>query len=621
MTTTRKCLLLLLLGALLSGLFHFQIVRKAVVDLTVKTDARTTLKIYWIQEGEPFTEKRMARIVLKPGRQQYSFRIGDLARIDSIRIDPSDEKPAQVTLKEVRIGQQGYSPITLQGREDLTQLEVLEGVEEVILEEEGITIVPAGIDPQLLFSLPPLSPKPEILSEAPRIIFIFLLVLCLAFLPSSVFAGYKYIPYLVVVVLTLAAVMAFISKNNMHPDEYVHVAAAEYYQDHILPPRIGSPEIINTYSVYGVSRLHSGEIVYLIAGKFMKILEPLHFDPYLTLRLFNLLLLAGLMVFAMGSNDFRLMALPLLISPQIWYVFSYFNSDGFALFIALLTGYQIAVPSSMFHRYVENRSEGRAFPYAVTLGFLFGLLLLLKQNYYFFCMYLFLYFVWKVIFEKFPLRKENIVRIGVIAVLGVSLFGIFRVADYAVNDFEKEQKLLEARENFAHELFRPSTPLHLKHAHLQMKERGTTLKYFILIDRWAEKSFWTSFGVYGYTAITAQYAYYDLVRICGALFLALVIVWTCVRGGLSGNTLLGITLLSFLALVVVALYLAWTDNFQAQGRYFLPLIAMFSILLYKTERLLPRIFFQPLLVVLFILSLYSFIFVGLYDVAMYANCL
>ncbi|MDY0350830.1 MAG: hypothetical protein RBR09_06205 [Desulfobulbaceae bacterium] len=621
MTTTRKCLLLLLLGALLSGLFHFQIVRKAVVDLSVRTDARTTLKIYWVQEGEPFTEKRMARIVLKPGRQHYSLRIGDLARIDSIRIDPSDEKPAQVTLKEVRIGQQGYSPITLQGREDLAQLEVLEDVEEVILEEEGITIVPAGTDPQLLFSLPPLSPKPDILSEVPRIIFIFLLVLCLAFLPSSVFAGYNYIPYLIVVVVTLAAVMAFISKNNMHPDEYVHVAAAEYYQDHNLPPRIGSPEISNTYSVYGVSRLHSGEIVYLIAGKFMKILEPFHFDPYLTLRLFNLLLLAGLMVFAMGSSDFRLMALPLLISPQIWYVFSYFNSDGFALFIALLAGYQLAVPNSMFHGYVANRSGGRTFPYAVALGFLFALLLLLKQNYYFFYLYLFLYFVWKVIFEKFPLHKENIVRIGVIAVIGVSLFGIFRVVDYAVNDFEKEQKLLEARENFAHELFKPSTPLQRKHAHLQMKERGTTLKYFIQIDRWPEKSFWTSFGVYGYTAITAQYAYYDLVRICGVLFMGIIIVWICARGGLSGNTLLGISLFSSLVLVAAALYLAWTDNFQAQGRYFLPIIAIFSILLYKTERLLPRTLFQPLLITMFILSVYSFVFVGLYDVAMYANCL
>ena len=428
---------------------------------------------------------------------------------------------------------------------------------------------------------------------------------------------YGYIPYLAAMILALIIVMAAVSKNNRHPDEYVHVAAAEYYQDHIVPPGIGDPEIVDTYSVYGVSRLYSGEIVYLFAGKFMKMLEPFHLDPYLSLRMFNVLLFSILMLLALHKTDFRLFMLPLMISPQIWYIFSYFNSDAFALFITLLAGYQLTVPTSMFHKFVEQGWNRKTWMCLLAVGLLFGLLLLLKKNFYFFYVFLFLYFVWKVFFKKFPLRKENVVRIGAIALLGVTLFGMFRIADYAVNDFEKEQKLLEAREKYALEMYKPSTPLHLKHAFLQMKERGTTLKYFWQTNRWGEKSFWTSFGVYGYTSVTASYTYYDIMRNTGLLLLAVIVLSILFRGGLSGNSLLFITLAISAGLVAVALYHAWTVDFQAQGRYFLPIVAMFSVLLYHTERLLPQIIFHPLLLTMYALSLYNFVFIGLHDIGKY----
>jgi hypothetical protein len=590
------------------------VVRKAIVDISVVTDARTTLKIYWAGEGELYSEKNMNRVSLYPGQEKYSFRIHDLSKVKTLRVDTSDEKKARVRIQGIRFSQQGFPPLSLQTKSELEQLKAVEGIEEIISDENGLTVVPAGIDPQLQLTLPPLPYSSVFLPELIRIICIFLLVACLVSATASLRADYGYVPYLAVVVLALIIVMAGISKNNRHPDEYVHVAAAEYYQDHMAPPRIGDPAVKNTYSVYGVSRLHSGEIVYLFAGKFMKLLEPFHLGSYLSLRIFNILLFSILLCLALKNTQFRIFMLPLMISPQIWYVFSYFDSDAFALFVTLLSGYQLAVPSSMFHEFVARGWNRKTWLYFLAVGILFGLLLLLKKNFYFFYVFLFLYFVWKVVFTKFSLQKENIVRIGAIALLGVALLGTFRLADYAVNDFEKEEKLVEVRENYALKMYKPSTPLPLKHPFLQMKERGTTLKYLLLIDRWAEKSFWTSFGVYGYTSVTASSTYYDIVRVTGLLLLAVIVLSVLLKGGLSGNALLCITLGTSAGFIAVALYHAWTVDFQAQGRYFLPIVAMLSVLMFHVRHSVPRMLFHPLLLSMYLLSFYNFVFVGLYGI-------
>ncbi len=86
---------------------------------------------------------------------------------------------------------------------------------------------------------------------------------------------------------------------------------------------------------------------------------------------------------------------------------------------------------------------------------------------------------------------------------------------------------------------------------------------------------------------------------------------------MEGVSLLSITLLVSLGLIIVALYHAWTVDFQAQGRYFLPIVGMVSVLLMHTRRYLVNPVFIFLLLGMYGLSVYNFVFVGLLGIEKY----
>jgi hypothetical protein len=289
----------------------------------------------------------------------------------------------------------------------------------------------------------------------------------------------------------------------------VHVAAGEYFTDHSLPPKVGDPAITETYSVYGVSRLHSGEVIYLLAGKYLRLLQPLYLEPFFLLRLLNVLLFGALVLCAFNKKDFRFFLLPFLISPQIWYIFSYFNSDAFATCIGLLAAYQLAGKESALTSLAFSEQPKHIRIKIAVLGLLLGLLLLLKQNFYFLYLFLFFYFIWKIWVLRPNWNGKKTFRLAAVLLIGCTVFTGIRLTDAWVNDFNKNDLMFKARQQFADELFNPDTPIEKRHAYLEMRQRGTTLKHFLAADRWGEKSFRTSFGVYGYTQYSGSFSYYD----------------------------------------------------------------------------------------------------------------
>jgi hypothetical protein len=314
------------------------------------------------------------------------------------------------------------------------------------LGDQGLTIIPANKDPWLLYRVPELNKTSTLVGEAAVIAAICLTVFALVFATRPLHAEYRFVPFLLLSALMLVAAMAAVSRFAVHPDEHVHVQAGEYYRQHNLPPPVGQAPVAS-YSDYGVSRLHSGEIAYFFAGKFAWVLQVFHVPGYLSLRAFNVALLFVLLLLAVNSREFRVLLVPLLLSPQIWYIFSYFNSEAYALFIVLLVAYQMAAPASAFNRLLgEDPLPGRAWLTFAGLGLLFGLLLLLKLNFYFYCLFLFLYFVWRILFGQTVFDRRVFVRLGLVAAIGLSVFAGVRGGDLWLNDFDKSARLLEARE-------------------------------------------------------------------------------------------------------------------------------------------------------------------------------
>jgi hypothetical protein len=164
---------------------------------------------------------------------------------------------------------------------------------------------------------------------------------------------------------------------------------------------------------------------------------------------------------------------------------------------------------------------------------------------------------------------------------------------------------------YAEKMFKPSTPLDKKFAYLQMKDRGVSLRTVLQHHRWGEKSFRSSFGEYGYMTVAGSYQYYDTVRYAGLALLIVGAALIIIRGGWEGMTLLGISLGCGLLLMGMALYHSWSGDFQAQGRYFLPIVGMLSVLTYHMRRSLAAMPTLLLAGLMYTLSLYSFVFVAL----------
>lgn len=609
---TREWTIFLVLALIIGAVYSFLIFNKALVELELETDTRTVLKIYWPNRAGNYSEGRTSLAQIMPEKTRYTFRTTDLVRLDHLRLDPSENSTAKISIRRIAVQQNGVPPWQLSNKKDFAALQVIAGVRSADRPEQGGLVLDIQADdPQLELTLPRLEKNLRWSEILGSLLVILLLTSGYFFFSRSV---PECVPLLAAVILALILTMAVISAVNAHPDESVHISAAMYYEDHILPPRVGDPAIANTYSIYGVSRLHSGEIYYPLAGTFLRLLDPLRMDTHLTLRLFNVLLFLGLILYALRKQDFRFFLLPLLVSPQIWYIFSYVNSDSLALFTSLLAAYQLAAEDSAFNALLRDGPKKHRLAMVLILGLFLGILLMQKKNFYFSYLFLFSYFLWRLRVTRQNLKKAQVFQLLAMVLLGVSLLLAVRGGDAWVNDFRKKELLLDAREQFADYTYKPSTPVEKKHAYLQMRDKGSTLVTLFTQDHWGEKTFHSSFGSYGYTQYSGSFGFYYKARVAILLLLLVLAAALLRKGGGTGVSLLGIFTAHALLLVGAMLYKSWTVDFQPQGRYLIPLLPMFAVVCHHCRSIVDKAFFYSLILALFSLSVHSFIFVGLFEI-------
>lgn len=192
------------------------------------------------------------------------------------------------------------------------------------------------------------------------------------------------IRWMLVVALLLAVVMSAVSntQERTHPDEFDHIAAARYYEGNWLPPAVGDLRTLDSYSIYGMSYLNEWDVVYALAGKFAALARPLVHNESYVYQLFNLSLFAILVFLAWRKKEAMLLFSLLVVSAQIWYVFSYFNADAFPLFLSILAAYELASPRSAFN----DQSRSLVIRY-LRLGVYLGLLVLSKKTFWMFVVF------------------------------------------------------------------------------------------------------------------------------------------------------------------------------------------------------------------------------------------
>ena len=375
--------------------------------------------------------------------------------------------------------------------------------------------------------------------------------------------------------LVLAA--ALTTPFGAHPDESFHALTAGFYKTCWLPPAANDPRVIPfLHPDYGRSYLlvTPPKLVYLLAAKFARVIEGAAVDFNMGLRLFNVALFVILCAVVLHRARDGMGVLFLMLTPQLWYIFSCFNGDALAFFLAFLTAVQLGYPDSLVGRYLDPATRRTGPGGGVVLGVLLGLSVLAKPHYYVVLAFVAAYaagLVWAVppCGRAAQLRKWLFVAAIACAVVLPVL-----ACDLAINGPDKARAVSHLREAHAADGYKPSqmgTPEAFWGQ--AMKARGVGLAEVLWERHWLKTSYESFTGVYGNMDLYGPAAGY-VAQGCLFLALAAAAVFAVRRRRLSRRKLaLLLAGVGFASLVILqSLGRSWMFDFQAQGRYWLPIL-------------------------------------------------
>jgi len=602
-----------LLSLLALTLYYTLAYNIAHVELRLQVERPSWFKIYWAKADAPFSEKNMVGVRVTPERQDYSFYLTNLHGRERLRIDPV-EYAGSSRIQSLVISQMGLEPIALNSPETLAKLQPLEQIGDHAVTADGLNITTSGGDGNFLLPLE-LRSMPvhvNVWLELARVAVLLILLGLVYWALSPLADNLDYVPVALLVALGLVAAMSWISLYDVHPDEYVHIAASDYYASHSTPPRLDDPAIADSYSPYGITRLSKNEIYYLLNGKMMRLAEIFHIGHTQSARLLNLLLFAAIALIALRNQPSRYLAAVFLISPQIWYIFSYCNSDALALFAAFLAAWLLIEPESPLHRFLRDQPSLTWFLRGFLLVCVAALVLQSKENYLIFT-FAALLFLAIDIFKDYPREawRRLAKRLAVVCLIGLAPLGVKKYLDYQANDwnFPAMQRTMQLQK--ALPAYHPDTPVEKQAPLLHKKARGLTLSDIIHKDRWCEKTFMCSFGMYGYHTIISGDLYYNLVRWTGVALLVYFFGNILLRGTWYHRSHAGVTIFLVAGLIAVAIWHSWVQDFQSQGRYLFPILPMLGVVYARCRFIIERRGLALGIAVLFILSCFSFIVVAL----------
>jgi hypothetical protein len=469
---------------------------------------------------------------------------------------------------------------------------------------------------------------------------------------------------------TMALVAAFNDRPELWrgpPDEYSHRSAARFYLDHWLPPKVGEAASLDSYSRdYGFSYLNDSDLVYFFAGKFAALVSPVVSNNDVGFRLFNVLLLGVLAGFCWRRPAAWLVFAPLLVSPQIWYIFSYFNGDAFPLFLSMLIAYQLAEPGSLFNKYLDSPGVLRGFSGALLFGVLVALLALSKKNYYAFLVLLpavialvrlgipsavllasaaiggaAWYLGWysmgtrefgvlvaaallaimaSIFLDPSTWRARGAI-LAKLAIMGVIALTVLipRIAWDVVAHGSLEEKRVAIglmQEELAKPEYKPSQIYSDKFTGtfhgLELRTRGTSLSdLFSPPWNWHIQTFLSATGLYGWRDLRSPKAYY-LVMVVAYLALFAAYLGAVARSKDVVARVNFILVWAFAILTIaVSIYHSWYHDFQAQGRYLFPIVPMSGVGFASARREMGSGLALGAISACFALSAWSFVFTGL----------
>ncbi|MGF1531030.1 MAG: hypothetical protein ACFCU4_06690 [Puniceicoccaceae bacterium] len=574
--------LVLVFGSLIPGYKYF--VSKSFISIDLASEAGGRFKVYWAKGGTgAFAEDRHASIRIPGGLQRINLILPDIGQNVDLRIDPFESMGTAWISRIEFSGRSWRIPVMEDGAfTEGVEWRVGGTVETHAVGPEGLSIVSDGVDPHLILTRLPAGDKieqPQIV-EGLAVLAIFSIPIWWRWGRRSQKIDWSLLPVLVLaLVFGLLVVIAFYSHRSAHPDEEVHLKAAHYYQTNWAMPSIDDPRIAGSFSTYGYSRLNGSEIVYFVAGKFGEILSPLQIrDEHVKFRLFNLLLYLILLLLAVRDRQFRLILIPVSAFPQAWYLFAYFNSDGFALFLCLLLAYHAVAKDGLLSKEnIQVRLKGvLSWTTLILMG---GCMAMVKPNFWPFSGF----FIGYLLVRDFP-SKATFLKAGVLILSAISFYSVWMILANAQNDWRHKERIVEKAAAIASARFNVAGDLATMSPGLLLRERGVSLATMLTEWRWFYRTYCTSIGSFGWLNKNPQPRHYDILKTSYLIAGLVVLTQLFMVPGWRGRLIVLGGLFSIFALFTASIFHSWTSDFQAQGRYLSAVLPILGIMIYESRR-------------------------------------
>jgi Predicted membrane protein len=585
-------------------------------------DNNFNAQLFWASE-KGYDEGQSSYVHVEHNRVE--LKIGDdIASIQELRLDPTDSEEA-TAITSVQIRNCGIGVAMIPVRELLSNAQ-FHFIEEPMVIRGVLSVEPQSNDPQVVMDrnmiekyFTPCLLKFKWMTSIWILLAGIVFGVCVLFLnvlkSIMFYIGDRYdIITRVVLLIALFCVsyMAFHSFDYAHPDENMSKAAVDYYMTHWKPADIRSETIADSFSLYGYSRLGEITFYYFLAGKVAWLAQNmLGINKYY--RVFNILLFAIMVgIYWMKGKENRHLFLMLGLTPQIWYIFSYTTSDGWDYFLSFLILYQLTGKDSIFNRAMELTLSNKIIWPLITNGVIYGMLFLGKKNYYFIFVASFFFLLYKfALVETQKGRIRILIKYGIVLAVCVTVFfGVKWGDSYRYNE-DKGKVIADLRSSYADNIAEldEEEPQGIW-AGVNMRGRGIELGE--ILGDFTKRSYWSFTGMYGWMENESPYMYYIII---GVLYgIALVILWKAILEEKGMQKKILFTFLMGLNGIVfsTSLWHAWTSDFQPQGRYLFAINFILGICCYLYNKKFFNNVVRIVLCTISFLSLYSFIFIGIF---------
>lgn len=559
----------------------------------------------------------------------YLYRNGNYVR----RLDPADtDRIPVVSIRSIEIRCNGLPGGILEGQALYEAFTPNEQVEMSLDEEGNLELLISGNDSQLF---PTAQFRRLYTDTAVRysrigILYLFLsaaIVLILSRLYGKLRKSRKEERYLdvsdvllwltAIGVICLLATAVFNGNHRKNPDEWESRDAVRYYMEHNLPPDIRNPEVLPTVGTYGTTRLSEFNPYYFYAGKLASFVSCVHKE-----RLFGLCLGIALFLFCLlNARKNRYLLAACFLTPQLWYLYAYTTSDALDYLVSVLVLYQLANPGSMLNRLVQRDLKRSDIFRILLLGTMFAHILMAKANFYVILIYAFLMLLVPLLEADPALKKRRFRAYLWIVLAALCIFGIrfgFEIAHYG---FQRNEVILEVQNALGAYDLRPSTPPQEQAPEFAMYNKGVSFLDFLTKYNFHGQLFKSTVGVYGGMDVYAHGWYYPVMALLYfLLYLGIgIFVWqkpsprwteslekTSLKAQHRKRIFWGLLHIPAFVSYLLVVYNGFFVDFQPQGRYILPVFVLAAHAAALDERITKSRWFNLLLVITAVLSLYSF---------------